>query len=77
MKLGDHEVHVWRAALDLQPVHLESLQRTLTASERERAKRFFFQQGRDRFVAARGLLRTILARYLDMDTGQLRFSDNP
>ncbi len=77
LKLGDDEVHVWRAALDLKPAHLEKLQQTLTPSERERAKRFFFQIGRERFVAARGLLRTILAYYLDMEPDQLRFSYNP
>ncbi len=77
MKLGDDEVHVWRAALDLQAAHLERLQRILIPSEMERARRLFFKKDRERFVAARWQLRTILALYLDMEPDQLRFSYNP
>lgn len=76
MKLGDDEVDVWRADLDLDPAHLESLQWTLIPSEKERANRFIFQKDQERFIAARGILRTILSKYLDKNPEQLRFSYN-
>lgn len=72
--LGDDEVHVWRAVLDVQASRVQSLRRTLTADERARAERFHFQKDSEQFIVARGLLRTILARYLDVDPRQLRFA---
>ena len=67
---------MWRAATDLAPSHLRRFQQTLSAAERERAGRFCFRKDRERFVAARGLLRTILARYLEVAPNQLRLSSN-
>jgi 4'-phosphopantetheinyl transferase len=71
--LGSHDVHVWRAWLDQPKRYLDRLRQTLSADERARAARFYFQRDRDRFCAARGLLRTILGQYLDVQPDQLRF----
>lgn len=65
--LGKEEVHVWRANLNLQTPCVHSLIQILSADERARAERFHFQKDRDRFIVARGLLRSILGRYLDME----------
>jgi len=75
--LGDDEVHVWRAALNIKESRVQSLRRTLTADERARAERFHFQKDREHFIVARGLLRAILGRYLDVEPSQLRFSYSP
>lgn len=77
LTFGSGEVHVWRAALDLPASRLRTLQGILSAEEKERARRFYFRRDRERFVAARGSLRTILAGYLDLDPVQLRFCSNP
>jgi 4'-phosphopantetheinyl transferase len=74
--LDPDEVHVWRASLDVAPERLQTLSRTLSADERERAERFHFLRDRNRFVAARGLLRILLGRYLQMPPDQLRFGYN-
>jgi 4'-phosphopantetheinyl transferase len=77
LSLPGDEVHVWRSWLDLPTSQLLHLRQTLTADELGRAVRFRFQKDRDRFIAARGLLRTILSRYLGLEPGVLRFSYGP
>jgi 4'-phosphopantetheinyl transferase len=46
----------------------------LSQDEVERAGRFHFPRHRNHFIVARGLLRTILASYLDVKPSELRFS---
>ena len=75
LELGEGEVHVWRAALDQRPACRKALAETLSEDERARASRFRSRSAQDRFVVARGILRNILARYLDLAPAQLRFSD--
>ncbi len=57
-------VHVWSAALDLDDVQITALAALLDAEESARARRFHFERDRRRFTAARGILRTLLGRYL-------------
>jgi 4'-phosphopantetheinyl transferase len=71
------EVHIWRALLDLNPIHLSRLWETLTPTERSRAGRFQFDEDRRRFVAGRGILRDILARYLGKREMVLELSYGP
>ena len=73
---GD-EVHVWRVALDQPGTSLDRLRRVLSVDEMERAQGFHFDKDRHAFIVARGALRTILGRYLDMAAGDVRFCYNP
>ncbi len=75
--LGDDEVHVWRAPLDLVGPALDHLIRTLGDDERARADRFRFDRDRHRFVAGRGVLRAILARYLASPPSRIRLGYGP
>ncbi len=74
LTLSHQDVHVWRAFLDREFPHLQDLRRSLSPDEIERAERYHFQEDRERFIVAHGLLRTILARYLRADPGRLVFS---
>lgn len=76
LALTDHEVHVWRAGLELPSFQLQQLSGILTDDELDRANRFSFEIDRERFIAARGTLRSILSRYLTIDPSHLRFSYN-
>ena len=67
MVLASDKVHVWRASLDLPPTAILALRRTLAADELAKVKPFHFTEDRTRFIAARGALRDILARYLGTD----------
>src|SRR5687768_10014872 len=60
-------VDVWRADLTLPDSELVRLSASLDAEEKRRAARFHFDRDRRRFLAARGLLRHILARYAGTD----------
>ncbi len=75
--LGRDEVHVWRVCLDPDASYVTSLRQTLSADERARAGRFYFEKDREHFIVARGLLRVILSRYLDIEPSQLRFCYSP
>jgi 4'-phosphopantetheinyl transferase len=70
---GPAEIHLWRSSLDLGPAVLADLSRTLSDDETERARRFRFERDRERFVAARGLLRRLLASYLGTGPPRLDF----
>jgi 4'-phosphopantetheinyl transferase len=65
------EIHVWRAWLD--GCDSQQLSRTLSAEERARAEKFHRSEDRHQFIAARGLLRRILGRYLKIAPEDLRF----
>ena len=71
------ELHIWRASLVPGGATLAELRSLLSADELQRATRFVFARDRDRFVAARGHLRCILSRYLDIAPQRLRFVYGP
>ena len=71
------EVHVWRATLDWSAEAIADLEPILAPDERERMRRFHFERDRRCHLVARGLLRTLLGRYLGMAPGQLRFDYSP
>jgi 4'-phosphopantetheinyl transferase len=64
MLITSSEVHVWRAELDRPSTDIKQFVQILAPEEQQRAERFRFEKDRKKFVVARGLLRTILARYL-------------
>jgi 4'-phosphopantetheinyl transferase len=66
------EVHVWRIAL--QKALAPRLRSILSPDECARADRFHFPRDRNRFIVARGSLRTILGLYLKQNPDQLSFS---
>lgn len=76
LTLDGDEVHMWRMTLDYPTSQRQELFRTLAEDERSRAARFYFQRDRDRFVAARGALRAILGKYLNVEPEQLLFQYN-
>ncbi|MDX6502457.1 MAG: 4-phosphopantetheinyl transferase [Blastocatellia bacterium] len=67
------EVHIWRASLQPSPDEIERLGHLLAPDEQSRASRFHFRKDRDHFIVARGILRSIIGRYLNTGPAQLRF----
>jgi 4'-phosphopantetheinyl transferase len=69
-------VDIWYADLNVTSAELNGLEKMLARDERVRASRFHFRRDRVHFVAARGILRQVLARYVDRDPRDLRFGYN-
>lgn len=71
------DVHIWQIDLEQPEVKLQSLAQTLSSEEIARAERFYFPKHRQRFIAGRGILRSILGQYLDIEPAKVRFDYLP
>ncbi len=69
-----HEVHLWRAPLDVSAQLAARFADTLSDAEHERAARLRGARDRSRNTTARGWLRHLLAGYLDAQPGALAFA---
>lgn len=75
LRLRATDVDVWRVALDAQPdAAVAELHRLLSPDEAARAAKFYFDRDRRRFVVGRGVLRVLLARYLDCPPDDIAFT---
>jgi 4'-phosphopantetheinyl transferase len=72
--LQTNEVHVWEAPSDVAASRLSTLRDVLSREELSRSHTYRFQDDGRRFVVTRGLLRTILARYLRANPKELYFT---
>src|ERR1700693_1086388 len=74
LPLPDGEVQLWRVDLEAIGTDEARWRQLLSSDELARASRFHFSRDRQRFVAARAVLRRILASYLAADPNPLSFS---
>jgi 4'-phosphopantetheinyl transferase len=70
LSLPDAVVHVWRA--ESHPCSTDFL----SAGERERAAQFHFDKDRNRYVAARSVLRQLIGRYEQVSPEGIQFTYN-
>jgi 4'-phosphopantetheinyl transferase len=77
LALEGDEVHVWRASLDCEQRVLHRFGETLAPDEKNRAQRFVFQPDRNSYIAARGVLRELLGRYLNRAPVEIEFDYGP
>lgn len=75
--LGESDIHVWRTRLDVPRERLGQLERALIPGERERITRLRFEVDRRRATAGRGLLRHILAGYVERPAAEVSFTYGP
>ena len=76
-RLDDGDLHLWRFRLDLSPKSVSDLRPLLSPDETARAERLRIPSKSLEFIAARGRLRQILARYLDTSPAALAFAYGP
>jgi 4'-phosphopantetheinyl transferase len=72
--LSEDGVHIWRAKLALPTVEIARLMSFLSPDEITRANKFKFERHKIRFIAARGILRELLANYLQINPLRVKFS---
>lgn len=71
--LTDNTVHVWSASLQQSAKVVQRLAAVLSEDERTRAERFHFANHRSFFIVGRGILRTLLAAYLNLEPQKVQF----
>jgi 4'-phosphopantetheinyl transferase len=72
-QLPADELHVWRASLERPDAAVAAYEALLSGDERQRAGEFRFERDRTSYVVARGVLRTLLGRYLGARPQDLAF----
>ena len=76
LTIRSNEAHVWRADLQNSSTELSHCNNILSSDEQRRAQRFNLREDRDRFTATHGILRLILAGYIDVSPEQIEFNYN-
>jgi 4'-phosphopantetheinyl transferase len=76
LSLDAGQIHVWRICLEQDVEILDWFRRMLEPEELDRARRFRFERLQRHFVASRGFLRYVLARYVAAKPEALKFSYN-
>lgn len=74
--LPDDEIHLWRVDLNFSNQYIEQLEATLSEDEKQRANRFKFAHHKKHFIAARGILRQLLGRYIQSPGEKIDFIYN-
>jgi 4'-phosphopantetheinyl transferase len=72
--LSQAEVHLWVAPLVISAEKSAYFKSILSLDEQERAGRFRNMRDAQRYIAARGSLRSLLAGYLTIDPDRLQFT---
>lgn len=72
-EIDGRSVHVWSVRTEASEAVAARFDRVLAPDERGRAARFPFNHLRHSFVIARGALRTLLGRYLNISPASIQF----
>ena len=74
LALAANDVHVWLVSLNRPVATVTRFRQHLSPAELARVERFHFEIDRRRFIVARGCLRAILARYLEISPAIIQFT---
>lgn len=77
MRIADDEIHVWVVDMCASESQCATLKRWLDRQEMERASRIPNLQTRRSFLVAHGVLRCLMARYLECDPGAIELATDP
>jgi len=75
--LTKNDVHVWSTPIESAVRHLDDFTSLLSKDECSRAERFSTEALRKSFIVCHGLLRSLLGKYLDRESKELRFVYGP
>lgn len=72
--LAENDLHVWVTSLNRSQTQLNQLWQHLADDEQARANRFYFDRDRNHYIVARGLLRQLLGKYLQVSAAKIAFA---
>lgn len=75
--LEKNELHVWSVSLDSPEEFIENCKSVLSEGERNRIEWFTFPQVQNNYIISQGVLRSILAGYLNIEPSQVQLSKHP
>jgi 4'-phosphopantetheinyl transferase len=65
--LSDEEAHIWRADLKANECFQSLFLKLLSPDEKNRAQKFRFAKDNRNFIIARGILRLLIGKYLEIN----------
>lgn len=68
------EIHIWYGCIKQSKNYLHVFKRMITDDEQKRAQEFYFPKDQSSFIVGRGMLRTILAHYLEIDPTNIQIN---
>jgi len=68
------EIHIWHTLLHTSSSDMKKLLGVLSADEIEKSEKYIHREDRNHFIIARGVLRSILGRYLSLHPSEIQFS---
>jgi 4'-phosphopantetheinyl transferase len=74
LMLSERDIHIWTVELDLSHQQVEDFGQFLTAQERQRAAKFINPIHGNRWTIARGYLRQILGKYINLTPDAIVFN---
>jgi 4'-phosphopantetheinyl transferase len=73
LNLSDDEAHIWRADLKFNECFQTSFLKLLSPDEKSRAQKFRFTKDSRNFIIARGILRSLIGKYLKIKPAEISF----
>jgi 4'-phosphopantetheinyl transferase len=73
LNLSDDEAHIWRADLKFNECFQTSFLKLLSPDEKRRAQKFRFTKDSRNFIIARGILRSLIGKYLKIKPSEISF----
>jgi 4'-phosphopantetheinyl transferase len=74
ISLNSTDIHIWKAKLNISLSTQNDFWQILSADEKTRANRFRFPHLRMHYIAARGVLRNLIAQYLSISPADIQFN---
>src|SRR5687768_8390672 len=71
--LSSEEAHIWRADLKFNECFQSSFLNILSADEKARAQKFRFANDSRNFIVTRGILRSLIGKYLEKNPAEISF----
>ena len=75
-ELGNNQIHIWRTHLKQNSQQISALAKLLNQEEQGKAEKFKVAQAKNNFIIARGTLRLLLAKYIDVEPKEIIFAHN-